>query len=213
MKNMLNEPLNDWQAERYHETDVPLTLEDAKFMLVTMNKVFTEHEITMIPMFGTLLGAIREHGFIKNDGDIDVVIYAKDREKAFALRDELAKYNINLYCYVLPWIFTFEYKGITCDVYPLYESAWPWTRKYNLLLEKYIHKKYFASTESYELFGETFHVPANPERVLTYLYGDDWRIPQSKKPHIESYVFFWRYAHRFAQRCIRYAQRHWLNKK
>lgn len=209
---MLKEPYDAWQAERYHETDVPLTQEDAKFMLVTMNKVFTGHGITMMPMFGTLLGAIREHGFIKNDGDIDVVIYAKDREKAFALREELAKYNINLYCYVLPWIFTFEYKGITCDVYPLYESVWPWTRKYNLLLEKYIDKKYFAATESCELFDETFQVPANPETVLTYLYGDDWRIPQSKKPHIESYVFFWRYAHRFVQRCMRYAKKHWLKK-
>ncbi len=212
MKNMLNEPCDCWHDERYYEHDVPLTQEDAKFMLVTMNKVFTEHGITMMPMFGTLLGAIREHGFIKKDTDVDVVIYAKDKEKVFDLCPELENFGIKLYCYVLPWIFTFEYKGITLDIYPLYESIWPWTGRYNLLLEKYINKKYFAATESYELFGETFQVPANPEKVLAYLYGDDWRIPQSKKPHIESYLFFWRYAHRYLQKWERRFKRYILKK-
>lgn len=212
MKNMLKEPYDCWQNERYLEPDVPLTLEESKYFLVTMNKVLKANGVVMMPMFGTLLGAIREQGFIKNDSDIDVVIYAKDRDKVFDLRSELEKYNIHLHCYVLPWIFTFEYKGITCDVYPLYESAWPWTRRYNLLLEKYINKKYFAETEDYELFDEIFQVPANPERLLTYLYGKTWRIPQSTKPKIESRLFFWRYFNRFIQRCMRYAKRHWLHK-
>ena len=212
MKNMLKEPSDCWQNERYLEPDVPLTLEESKYFLITMNRVLSSHGVVMMPMFGTLLGAIRERGFIKNDSDIDVVIYAKDKDKVFNLRPELEKYDIHLHCYVLPWIFTFEYKGITCDVYPLYESAWPWTKRYNLLLEKYINKKYFAETEDYELFGEVFQIPANPERLLAYLYGKTWRTPQSTKPKIESRLFFWRYAHRFIQRCTRYIKRHWLNK-
>ncbi len=172
-----------------------------------MNKVLSSNGVVMIPMFGTLLGAIREHGFIKNDGDIDVVIYAKDRDKVFELRPELEKKGIYLYCYVLPWIFTFEYKGITCDVYPLYESVWPWTNHYYLLLEKYISCSFFDKTEDYELFGEVFKVPAHPEKILEYLYGKTWRIPKSTKPRIESYMFFWRYVHRFFLRCIRWCKR------
>lgn len=213
MKNMLKEPYDVWHSERYHEPDVSLSSEDAKYLLVTMNKVLSEHGITMMPMFGTLLGAIREHGFIKNDGDIDVVVYGSDKQKVFDLRSELEGYNINLHCYVLPWIYTYEYKGITCDIYFLYESAWPWTNWYNLLLERYINKKYFVTTEDFELFGETFKVPANPEKLLAYLYGKDWRIPQSKKSQIESKLFFWRYAHRYIRKCIRYAKRHWFKRK
>lgn len=214
MKNMLNEPYDCWQNERYYDhSGRPLDQESAKYLLITMNKVLREHGITMMPMFGTLLGAIREHGFIKKDDDVDVVIYAKDKDAIFALRPELEKYDIHLHCYVLPWIFTFEYKGITLDFYPLYESVWPWTNHYYLMLEYYISRKFFDSIEDYELFGETFKIPAQPEKILTYLYGKDWRIPQSKKPRYESYVFFWRYANRFIHRCIRYAKRHWISKK
>lgn len=212
MKNMLNEPYDCWQYERYEQHNRPLEQEAAKYLLITMNKVLKAHCIVMMPMFGTLLGAIREHGFIKKDDDVDVVIYAKDKDKVWNLRPELEKYDIHLHCYVLPWIFTFEYKGMTCDVYPLYESVWPWTNRYYLLLEKYINRSFFDTTEDYELFGEIFKVPAQPEKILAYLYGKTWRIPQSVKPKIESRVFFWRYAHRFVQRCIRYAKRHWFKK-
>lgn len=213
MKNMLNEPYDCWQNERYLEHAGLINQDAAKYLLVTFKKVLEKQGIVVMPMFGTLLGAIREHGFIRNDTDIDVVIYAKDKQRVLNLRPDLSKCGINLYCYVLPLIFTFEYKGITIDVYPLYESAWPWTGHYNLLLEKYINKKYFAQTEDYELFGEIFQVPANPKRLLAYLYGKTWHIPQSTKPKIESRLFFWRYANRFIQRFIKFVQRHLLNLK
>ena len=207
MKNMLKAPYECWHNERYLEHEGLMDHEAAKYLLITVNEILRKNNIKMMPMFGTLLGAIREHDFIKNDTDIDVVIYSTDVQKVFELQSDLEKRGIKLYCYVLPWIFTFEYKGITLDFYPLYDSARPWTNHYYLLLERYINRKYFVDTEDYNLFGETFTVPANPERLLAYLYGKDWRIPQSKKSDIESKLFFWRYAHRFVQRCIRFIKR------
>ena len=109
MKNMLKEPYDCWQNERYLEHDGLMNQEDAKYLLINIKKVLEASQIVVMPMFGTLLGAIREHGFIKNDTDIDVVIFAKDRQRVFELRSELEKLGITLYCYVLPWIFTFEY--------------------------------------------------------------------------------------------------------
>jgi len=209
---MLNEPSVCWQNERYLQHNRPLDQENARYLLITMNQVLREHGIVMMPMFGTLLGAIREHGFIKKDDDVDVVIYAKDIDAVFDLRPELEKYGIKLHCYVLPWIFTFEYKGMTCDIYPLYDTVWPWTNHFYLLFEYYISRSFFDQTEDYVLFGETFKIPAHPEILLKYLYGKTWRIPQNVKPKIESRVFFWRYAHRFVQKCIKYVKKHCSNR-
>lgn len=208
MKNMLKEPHQCWHNERYLEHEGLLNLEDAEYLLITIKNVLKAHDVVILPMFGTLLGAIREHGFIKNDTDIDVVIYEKDIQKIFDLIPELEKKGIKLHCYVMPWIFTFEYKGVSCDFYPLYRTVWPWSKHYYLLLEKYISKSFFEKTEDYELFGEIFQIPANSKKLLSYLYGKDWHIPQSKKPKIESRLFFWRYLHRFVARCIRYVKRH-----
>ena len=213
VKNMLKAPYECWNNERYYEHNAPLNPEASKYLLITVKRVLESHDILIMPMFGTLLGAIREHGFIKNDTDVDTVIFAKDIPLVFDLQPELENLDIHLHCYVLPWILTFEYQGATCDLYPIYESAWPWTSRYYLLMEKYINKKYFDSNEDYELFGEIFKIPANPERLLAYLYGSDWRVPQNKKAEVESRLFFWRHLYRFMRRCMRYAKRHILKRK
>ena len=213
MKNMLKEPYESWQTDFYHEEGQPLNQDDAKYMLLTMKHVLESNGVVVMPIYGTLLGAVREHGFIKHDMDIDLVTYGKNLQTIIDLCPELEKYDIRLRAYVKPWIITFQYKGIQCDIDMLYESVWPWTEHYYLLSAQYISRSFFDMTEKYELFGEQFTVPAPPERLVAYLYGKTWRIPSNTRPHVESYWFWWRYVYRFMQRCMRYVKKHWLNKK
>lgn len=209
-KNMLDAPIECFQNERYLIHDDPLRKDDAKYCLATINRVFKENGITFIIGYGTLLGAMREHDFIAHDNDIDTIVWAKDMQKVIDLAPELKKYGINLKCYVLPWILTYEYKGISCDIEFIHEAIWPWRKWFCLLHENYIRKSFFENTEELEFLGEYYTVPAKPEHMLTYWYGSDWRIPQRKGPRMESYFFFWRYLHRFIQRCIRWFKRHIL---
>lgn len=213
MKNMLKEPCESWQTDFYFREDHPLDQEDARFMLLTMKHVLESHGVVVMPIYGTLLGAVREHGFIKHDVDIDLVTYGKNLQKILALCPELEKYDIHLRAYCKPWIITFLYKGIQCDIDMLHESMWPWTKHFYLLSMQYISRSFFDKTEKYELFGEQFTVPASPERLVAYLYGKTWRIPSNTRPHVESYFFFWRYAHRFIQKCLRYAKKKLLRNK
>lgn len=210
-KNMLDEPLKCFNVESYKAPGHPLNKENAKYMLCTIRRVFEENGIEFILIFGTLLGAVREHDFIAHDEDMDTMIWAKDVQKAFDLMPELEKYGIKLRSYCLPWIFSFEYKGEGCDVDILHEPIWPWKKRYILANEKYVPRAFYENTTKMEFLGEMFTIPANPEKYLEYHYGKDWRIPSGSKGRSESYVFFWRYAHRFIQKCIRYAKRHWFN--
>ena len=211
-KNMLDAPYECYNNKRYIEHSGPMNKDDAKYLLLTLNRVYKEHGINMLLSYGTLLGAVREHDFIPHDYDMDAMIWEKDKDKALGLSSELEKYGIILSCYVLPWVFTYEYKGVTCDIDVLYEAVWPWKKRYCLTHEMYIPKSFFENTKQVEFLGELFTVPAETEKVLEYHYGKTWRIPGGGSGRVESYVFFWRYAHRFMQRCVRYAKKHWLKK-
>ena len=142
---MLKEPYSLYHNERYLENEGHVNQEDAKYLLTTLSNVFEQNGIQLMLAYGTLLGAIREHNFIAHDTDIDVMIFAKDRDKALSLQEELKKYGIELWCYVLPWIFTFKYKTVTCDVDVLYEANKPWNKHFYLVLEKYIPKSIFST--------------------------------------------------------------------
>lgn len=76
----------------------------------------------------------------------------------------------------------------------------------------YIPRHFFTKTQQIEFLGTTFNVPQNPERLLTYFYDKDWRIPKSGKPaRVQSKLLFWINAKRFLLRVISYIKRHCLN--
>ena len=213
IKNKLKAPYVCYKNSRYDELGGPMNKEDAEYLLNTIASVFKEHNIELILAYGTLLGAVREHDFIGHDPDMDTQIWAKDMLKALSLASELEKYGIRLHCYVLPWIFTYEYQGVTCDIDVMWDAPWPWNRKYLLIEEKYIQRSFFEKTKQIEFHGYAHKIPAGAEKLLAYHYGSNWRIPSGRHARLESYFFFWRYGQRFMQRCVRYARRHWLKKK
>ncbi len=142
---MLDEPTEGFHMERYDNRARGLNKEDAKYLLSTLNRVFKENGITLILSYGTLLGAVREHDFISHDYDMDAMIWGKDMQKALDLASELEKYDIRLDCYVLPWIFTYKYKDVVCDIDMLHEAIWPWNIRYCLTHLEYIQKSFFEN--------------------------------------------------------------------
>lgn len=206
-KNMLNEPLKEYNVERYFAGWHKMNHENAKFMLLTTKRAFEEHDITFMPEYATLLGAVREHGFIASDADSDCMIWAKDMQKALDLMPELEKYGINLHCYVLPWIFTLEYKGETCDIDIFHEPIWPWRKWFLLTQSKYIPRHFFDNTAPLEFLGEIWTAPAEYEKLMEYYYGKTWRVPSMTNSRTESYWFWWRYLHRYIEKKKRSVKR------
>lgn len=207
VKNIRHAPLVCYRNSRYFGHGERMNKEDAAYLLNTLKKVFEANGIELILAYGTLLGAIREHDFIGHDNDMDTMIYSKHMQRGLDLEPELAKYGIKLECYVLPWIFTYSYKGVTCDIDIINEPVYPLSKRYCLIQAQYVKRSLFEHTKEYEFKGERHIVPANPEAVLEYHYGKNWRIPSSKHARIQSKLFFGYYISKHLRRLKRYLMR------
>lgn len=57
-------------------------------LLNKLDNICKKHNLRYFLIYGTLLGAIRHHGFIPWDDDIDVIMFREDYEKLVGLSDE-----------------------------------------------------------------------------------------------------------------------------
>ncbi len=185
--------------------------EDAKYILLTAKKVLDENNVPFMLMYGTLLGAIRDNGFIKNDHDMDLLIFEKDRQNLINSIPDFAKHGVMFTRKSEPWVYTFQYKNASCDFYVVQDAGWPYKYRYCRITLDYIQKSFFQQTEKFLFLNEQFDVPKNPKRILEYFYGKNWRIPQRKSARAQSRLLFHMIIKKFIKRAWSYIKRHFLN--
>lgn len=114
-----------------------LQLCDAELLHI-LDKLFSKHGITYWMDYGTLLGAVRHHGFIPWDDDMDISLPRKDYiEVTTNLRSELGELGLSLYDNATVHNFGIGYKhtetGIWCDLFAMdiYETNDPIDKAYD----------------------------------------------------------------------------------
>ncbi len=175
--------------------------------LRNFDEVLSSKGIKYWLMYGTLLGAVREHGFIRHDDDIDVGMFCKDINSD--LVDLLSKRGFvfkrveitsdNKYR-----MMTFSYHGISFDiygynfdenanmitgfqVYPLEGGDWMSSRKENLYRVCLTHQNYDGIERC--TFGKSsLAIPKNAHDLLCKLYGDDYMTPLKGKKAFKSSI-------------------------
>jgi len=158
-----------------YETSVPLNIEEAKKNLLDFKKIADDNNLVFILAYGTLLGAIREHNFIKHDIDIDLIIH--DEEKLIDIIPMLQNIGFNFIRYEeIKGIYSFKRESVYIDAYVA-----RLVKKYYYIENKKIKSSYITKTQFYSFLDASFLIPKEYKKIFVELYGKDWLIPKKDK--------------------------------
>lgn len=168
--------------------DVTLTYDNATTIdtsiaqqnLLDFKKILDLKKIKFLIMHGTLLGAIREHNFIKHDIDIDTCTF--NEEKLIEAIPDLNEIGLKLCRYEEHAIYSFIRNGVYIDVYIVNKLQGLIRPFYVRYLYHIIPRKYFRHTKTMSFLGETFRIPNHCTIFLEFWYGQNWRTPISNAP-------------------------------
>ena len=160
-----------------YENIKPITEEQAKMLLETTKKLFNQAGLNLYLAFGTLLGAVRDHGVIPGDEDVDVFT-----DNEVLLRNNLHFFQdngLNLIRLSEGCVYSFRTNdNAYIDVYILRKLRHSiWSLYCYHLDQCNTPKKYFRSYQEIEFLGGIYMCPSDPEQLLEFWYGKNWRTP------------------------------------
>lgn len=178
MKEVVQTSRGDYEFEPvhlYHGRGAIDPLVAAQNLLI-LKQVLDESCVGFGIIYGTLLGAVRERGFIAWDEDVDVFVLDEDRGKFHELLHELRRRGLELV----------RRDG---DLYSLmkddnYIDVYFFRRSFGRrICNKDSVKAAYLEKEAWiEFIGSPFRAPFDACRFLAEVYGTDWRVPKKNAP-------------------------------
>ncbi len=184
--------------------------------LKAFDSCLIEHKIPYTLIFGSLLGAIREKGFIKHDLDIDVALFNKDRTPILyeILNDAgfkiIRRFIIDDGSLGCEETFEFANTGVTIDIFyicqpiELYPYCCCWNKAqgcatYRESVEKIggVYPRLIDQPVSYAMRRVPFEnievsITENFEECLEFAYGKNYMIPDPNFKPPKEHRFVWK---------------------
>lgn len=184
-------------------------LENGLETLTVFHQCMEKYNHPYTLMFGSLLGAIREHGFIKHDLDIDTCVWWDDyspdienhlKEFGFEIADVTLIDDGNTGRHE-----SYRYKGVTLDIFYIYPAVdkLPFTCDYGKqpgcssreqcvalyggVLPRRIELPFTRERELVDFMGIKVYIPTNAHELMRCRYGENYMIPNPDKN--SSYVY------------------------
>lgn len=170
-----------------------------KELLIKTNEILTKNGLQYWLNYGTLLGAYRDHDFIKHDYDLDIGMWWEDYEcvKDLFLKNGfrlVVEYRIGSWETPENVEYRFEYAGafIDVDFYKINADMMAYTFNPDFIEGyDYSHKGVrhpiiveeinnpIRGLKQIDFIDNKFWAPANTEEYLIYNYGEGWSTPLS----------------------------------
>jgi hypothetical protein len=142
-----------------------------------------EADVSPFLMWGTLLGCVREGGFLKHDYDIDLGILARDWPKRSPLIEAMRRRGYGLELsgnYKMRFIGPDLLAHLDVDVFILWGGKMVCCHYHESGMDgAWFPPDAFNNFRSLTFAGTRVSIPDPPERVLETAYGD-WRTPVTK---------------------------------
>lgn len=157
----------------------------AKENLLLFNSIAKKNGLKFGLVYGTLLGAIREHDFIAHDEDVDLFIKSEDLDLFKSMLFELRENGLEVIRYDRrDGLCSIMRKDEYIDIYimrPLMDGV-------RETLGDPIPEKYVTDLSEYDFQGEKFFAAREAEESMLFFYGESWRTPIVTNPYNMSWV-------------------------
>ncbi len=197
-----------------------IMLEDLRILSVYLDKI----DICWGPAFGTLIGIVRNDGFVPWIPNFDIYILKEDEERFKDALWLLKEVGFQLVRYERRGLYYLERKGEYFKIFVLRKIS---SEIRHTGGSDFIHEKYLQNTVKWDFKGIELNVPQELDEYLSFQYGD-WIVPEQTKHYklnlfgriclkvqmfIQDHLFetvynYWLYKHRqkdflrFKNQCI-----------
>lgn len=194
----IKKPYNTFVKKKYAKKRNSEFKKESSTVFSLFCEALKEADVKFWLTFGTLLGAVREKGFIAHDLDIDVAVFSNDNlikaherllVKGFILSREIVIYTNN--ASTIGFERTYKKDSISIDIFVFYREnekfvythdfmnsickgslmIYTTVRQIRLPLDKFI---------DWNFLGNKVLIPSNYNEYLRAHYGDDFMIPNPK---------------------------------
>ena len=185
---------------RVEESQRKKLMQNGIRILQLFDKCMQDNGIEYTLTFGTLLGAIREKGFIKHDFDIDVCVWGDQYSEKIESSLKTAGFEL-IHSFIVDdgsigREETYKCNGVAIDIFYLYEDGgkYPYYCGFGLMegcatfnQSMRIHGRIKARRMDIPMTRERVRIPfenielyapVNAHEIMRFIYGDDYMTPQ-----------------------------------
>lgn len=199
LKTLFESTIQSTRVKRWQEK----LKKDGWEMLSKMSMTLNKHSIDYFLDSGTLLGMIREGGFISHDTDMDMGILYKEGFTEKELDQAMASVGLKrhhaFYYHDKPAIITYNYDSIAVDFFMYFKTDIP-ERWVQYCFERSVWKAYpndnvfdvyqadcpIKGLKTIKVNNLNLSVPVNAEEYLASIYTENWRIPNANWNYLDS---------------------------